>query len=352
MARLIGTNAKGVQISVGNNDWVDTNPYGPFPVSLITLYKALVGDPNDNIKGVPRLGDKTFLKLLATYGIEGLEQLEQLIITRKLHDLNEQSEGDKSLRLIVNAEKTADLLKELNPQLPEPRTDAFRDIIRLVGIAKSTAAEGPEDATSNPWHSFLGTPAYVSPEQVRGGFVDTRSDLYSLGVLLYELLAATTPTDAAEWLKSGIETLRRNMAVVDPPTPSQRVQRLAPPEAASAADARSTTASRWFSALCGDLDAVVMKCLEKDPAHRYLSARELAEDLARWQRGEPIRARPPAPPVQFRAAGLSPAPTRLLPRSSARVRWPRRPRGNQERTTPTRRSSARSCPEGTWPRRS
>ncbi len=159
------------------------------------------------------------------------------------------------------------------------------------GIAKSTAAEGPEDATSNPWHSFLGTPAYVSPEQVRGGFVDTRSDLYSLGVLLYELLAATTPTDAAEWLKSGIETLRRNMAVVDPPTPSQRVQRLAPPEAARAADARATTASRWFSALRGDLDAVVMKCLERDPSRRYATVHDLALDLTRYLSGEPVHAR-------------------------------------------------------------
>ena len=160
------------------------------------------------------------------------------------------------------------------------------------GIAKSTAADGPDDATSSPWHSFLGTPAYVSPEQVHGGFVDTRSDLYSLGVLLYELLAGRTPTDAAEWLKSGFKTLRRNMAVVDPPTPSQRVQRLAPTEAASAADARSTTASRWFSALRGDLDAVVMKCLEREPSRRYATVHELALDLTRSLSGEPVHARP------------------------------------------------------------
>ena len=160
------------------------------------------------------------------------------------------------------------------------------------GIAKSVAGPDAEETASHSAQAFLGTPAYVSPEQLNGGFVDTRSDLYSLGVLLYELLAGSTPSNTAEWLKSGIETLRRNMAMMDPPSPSQRVQGRASADAERAAADRATTPTRWASALRGDLDAVVMKCLEKDPSRRYATVHELALDLARHLAGEPVLARP------------------------------------------------------------
>lgn len=107
LARLVGTNPKGFKISVGNNDWMNANPYGPFPNDLITLYKALVGDTNDSIPGVRGLGDGTFLKLLGKYGVDGLYQIEKLIVERKLAALNEQADGCRMLKQIVDAEEQA-----------------------------------------------------------------------------------------------------------------------------------------------------------------------------------------------------------------------------------------------------
>ena len=168
------------------------------------------------------------------------------------------------------------------------------------GIAKSTGAPQEDETVFTQWHQFLGTPAYVSPEQVSGGDIDTRSDIYSLGVLLYELLTGGTPFDGRELMKSGLAAIRKTVVEIDPPVPSARVRSLVGAEAAVRSAARSMSQVRWASALAGDLDAVVMKCLEKDPARRYPTAHGLAQDLRCYLSGEAVQARPSGPGYRFR----------------------------------------------------
>lgn len=102
LVRLVGTNSKGVMVSVGNNDALNTNPYGPFPVEGITVYKALVGDTGDNIKGAHGFGDAAFLKMLAQYGVEVLEDLEKLIERRELEGLSNDAEDFKPFKKVVD----------------------------------------------------------------------------------------------------------------------------------------------------------------------------------------------------------------------------------------------------------
>ena len=177
---------------------------------------------------------------------------------------------------------------------------ALRDGVAIpkvidFGIAKSPATGDDDPGTTHPWPAFLGTPAYVSPEQALGRPVDTRSDLYSLGVLLHELLAGATPFDGQALIEAGIGGLRRTIAEVEPPSLARRAQGLPEAEADVVAAARATTPSRWRASLRGDLEAIVAKCLAKDPARRYETAHALAQDLRRHLAGETVHARPGRP---------------------------------------------------------
>ncbi len=152
------------------------------------------------------------------------------------------------------------------------------------GIAKATGIELTEKTLVTGHGQALGTPAYMSPEQAElgGGAVDTRADIYALGVLLYELLTGTTPFDADDLLSGGYSEMLRVIREVEPERPSTRMSSLrsgAPPSSASR--------------LTGDLDWIAMACLEKDPSDRYESAAALADDIERHLADEPISARPP-----------------------------------------------------------
>jgi serine/threonine protein kinase len=147
------------------------------------------------------------------------------------------------------------------------------------GIAKAIGAELTAKTIFTQLGRMIGTPQYMSPEQAELNplAVDTRSDIYSLGVILYELLTGTTPLDEGQLRRAGFSEMQRLIRDFTPPRPSARPH--------------PGVSSR---ALCGDLDWIVLKALEKDPARRYESAGALAEDLSRFLQHKPVEARPPS----------------------------------------------------------
>jgi hypothetical protein len=166
--------------------------------------------------------------------------------------------------------KPSNILVTLQDGAPVPKIIDF-------GIAKATAEQAGEGTAFTVNEQLLGTPAYMSPEQVQGGIdVDTRSDLFSLGVVLYELLAGRPPFDNDELLSHGIDEMRRTVCSVEPPRPS--------------VVAREPAAAM----LRGDLDWIVMKALEKDRERRYQTARGFALDIEHYLQDEPVHARPPS----------------------------------------------------------
>ncbi|MCC6231754.1 MAG: protein kinase, partial [Verrucomicrobiales bacterium] len=164
------------------------------------------------------------------------------------------------------------------------------------GIAKAIEHRLSEHTQFTALAQFLGTPAYVSPEQAEmsGLDLDTRSDIYSLGVLLYELLTGTPPFDGRELIDSGFDAMRRTIREVEPPRPSARLLALDPAAAAAVASARGTELVRLSRQIQGDLDCIVMKAIAKDRQLRYATANALAADILRYLRGEEVEARPPS----------------------------------------------------------
>jgi WD40 repeat protein/serine/threonine protein kinase len=169
------------------------------------------------------------------------------------------------------------------------------------GIAKATEGRLTDATIVTQLQPFIGTPAYMSPEQVEtsGLDVDTRSDIYSLGVLLYELLVGTTPFDAFLLTALGIDTMRRTIREVEPVRPSIRFTTLKGDDLTKAAKRRSADTADLLLQLKGDLDWIVMKCLEKDRTRRYETANGLAFDLKRYLNNELVLARPPSAAYRF-----------------------------------------------------
>lgn len=184
--------------------------------------------------------------------------------------------------------KPSNILVTLHDGRPVPKVIDF-------GIAKATSARLTEKTLFTEHRQFIGTPAYMSPEQAEmsGLDIDTRSDIYSLGVLLYELLTGTTPFDVRALLQAGYGEIQRVIREVDPPKPSTRVSSLGG-IAASVASQRNTEPSRLGALIRGDLDWIVMRALEKDRTRRYASAAGLAADVARHLAGEAVEAAPPS----------------------------------------------------------
>ena len=163
------------------------------------------------------------------------------------------------------------------------------------GLAKLTASE-PSDATLTEVGTLLGTPAYASPEQMSLGVidVDTRSDVYSLGVLLYELLIGVIPFEAEDATPVAMLELRRSIREREPSRPSARLSKLGE-RASNVAKLRRTETSALRRQLDGDLDRIVMKALEKDRSRRYASPGDLARDTQRYLAHEPVLAGSPTP---------------------------------------------------------
>ncbi len=184
--------------------------------------------------------------------------------------------------------KPSNVLVTLHDGQPVPKVIDF-------GIAKATQGRLTEQTLFTAFEQFIGTPAYVSPEQAEmsGLDIDTRSDIYSLGVLLYELLAGRTPFDTQELVAAGLDEMRRRIREQEPPRPSHRVRTLNDSDRTTVARRRGTDAPRLSIRLRGDLDWIVMRCLEKDRSRRYDTANGLAMDIERHLKNEPVTARPP-----------------------------------------------------------
>ena len=190
--------------------------------------------------------------------------------------------------------KPSNILVTINDGVPVPKVIDF-------GIAKATQGRLTDHTLFTAFEQFIGTPAYMSPEQavMTSLDIDTRSDIYSLGVLLYELLTGKTPFDQQDLLAAGLDEMRRTIREKEPARPSTRLSAMAADALTTAAKHCHTDAPKLLHAVQGDLDWIVMKCLEKDRARRYETANGVAMDIQRHLNCEPVAARPPSRLYEF-----------------------------------------------------
>jgi len=183
--------------------------------------------------------------------------------------------------------KPSNVLVTMRDDQPVPKIIDF-------GIAKAAAQPLTEGTMFTELGQVIGTPEYMSPEQAEltGDNVDTRTDIYSFGVLMYEVLVGVLPFDSEELRRAGFQELLRRIREDDPPKPSTRVGALGG-DSNAVGKRRRSTVNRLSSELRGDLDWITMKALEKDPARRYRSATELGDDIRHFLRLEPVSAGPP-----------------------------------------------------------
>src|SRR5208282_116413 len=185
--------------------------------------------------------------------------------------------------------KPSNIMVTMHDGVPVPKVIDF-------GIAKATEQRLTDKTLFTSYAQLMGTPAYMSPEQMElsGLNLDTRSDIYSLGVLLYELATGRTPFDTTDLLKLGVEELRRTICEREPLSPSAKLQTLNNEELTKTARRRHIEPPRLLSQLRGDLDWIVLKCLEKDRTRRYATANGLAMDIECFLKEETVLARPPS----------------------------------------------------------
>ncbi len=192
--------------------------------------------------------------------------------------------------------KPNNVLVALHDSCPVPKVIDF-------GIAKATSQRLTDKTLFTEFRQFLGTPEYMSPDQaeVTALDVDTRTDIYSLGVMLYELLTGTTPFDAKTLREASYAEIQRIIREVEPPKPSARLQTLSTTQ-----DCAAIAAVRRLDPVAlprfarGDLDWIVMKAMEKDRTRRYATAKDLADDVGRHLRHEPVLAGPPGATYKLR----------------------------------------------------
>jgi WD40 repeat protein len=189
--------------------------------------------------------------------------------------------------------KPSNILVTLHDGEPVPKVIDF-------GVAKALGQKLTEKTLFTSFRQMIGTPAYMSPEQAEmsGLDIDTRSDIYSLGVLLYELLTGVTPFDKETLAKAAFDEIRRMIRENEPPKPSTRLRTLGD-KLLGVATHRCTEPAVLRRLVRGDLDWIVMKCLEKDRTRRYETANGLTTDIRRFLNNEPVSAA--APSALYRA---------------------------------------------------
>jgi tetratricopeptide (TPR) repeat protein len=190
--------------------------------------------------------------------------------------------------------KPSNVLVTLNDGVAVPKVIDF-------GVAKATGQQLTEKTVFTNFAQMVGTPLYMSPEQAEmsGIDVDTRSDVYSLGVLLYELLTGTTPVDRERLKRAAFDEVRRIIREEEPPRPSTRVSTMGE-HALTVSARRKSDPKRLGQLFRGELDWIVMKALEKDRARRYETATGLARDIERYLRDDPVEACPPSAAYRLR----------------------------------------------------
>ncbi len=190
--------------------------------------------------------------------------------------------------------KPSNVLVTMQDGRPVPKVIDF-------GVAKAINQQLTEATLFTRFTEMIGTPLYMSPEQaaMTSLDIDTRSDIYSLGVLLYELLTGTTPFDKHQLKQAAYDEIRRIIREEEPARPSTRLSTLGDKSAAVAAH-RHADPSRLSQLVRGDLDWIVMKALEKDRTRRYETANDLALEIQRHLADEPVLARPPSTAYRFR----------------------------------------------------
>ena len=179
-----------------------------------------------------------------------------------------------------------------------------KPVVKVIdfGIAKATQGKLTDQTLFTRFEQFIGTPAYMSPEQavLSGLDIDTRSDVYALGILLYELLTGETPFDGKTLLSKGYDEMRRIIREVDPPKPSSKLATLSQENRTTVARTHHIEADQVQRLIEADLDWIIMKAIEKDRARRYDTANALSMDIKRYLENEPVTASPPSTAYQFK----------------------------------------------------
>lgn len=205
-------------------------------------------------------------------------------------------------RAVQHAHQKGIIHRDIKPSNVLVALHDGRPVAKVIdfGIAKAVRQRLTEKTLYTSYRQIIGTPQYMSPEQAEFSDldVDTRSDIYSLGVLLYELLTSTTPLTHDDLERMGYDDICHTIRHIEPPTPSRRLSTLGD-AADTAAQNRQLDSASLRKLLRGDLDWIVMKALEKDRTRRYVTAEGFANDIERHMAHEPVQARPPTAAYQL-----------------------------------------------------